>query len=165
MKNWKSTESLCLIILTIYTNDWSAYNCWHVYCRHAFFSARFWNMCKPRKTFNLLWQDGPPALAFYGSGQACLLSWLGMVNSGCLSSMPSEIFLKMKFIIFACSRRLFCIKMLKLGFWNFELIFLGMQFSLVALFFSLVFIICLSWYFHLKLSHEFLTFTSFNIWR
>ena len=45
-------------------------------------------------------QDGPPALAFYGSGQACLLSWLGMVNSGCLSSMRSEIFLQMKFIIF-----------------------------------------------------------------
>ena len=56
-------------------------------------------MCMPRKTLSPLTGD-PPALAFYGSGQACLLSWLGMVNSGLLSSMRSEIFLQMKFIIF-----------------------------------------------------------------
>ena len=132
MKNCKNTESLCLIILTIYTNDWSAYICWHIYCRHAFFSARFWNMCKPRKTFYLLWQDSPHALAFYGSGQACLLSWLGMVNSSCLSSMRSEIFLQMKFSFFKAVPPIsslfshFCLfqkatlhKMLKLGFWKF----------------------------------------------
>ena len=135
-------------------------------------------MCKPRKTFYLLCQDGPPALAFYGSGQACLLSWLGMVNSGCVSSMRSEFSCKWNLSFFKAVppisslfshvclfQKAILHKMLKLGFWNFELIFLGMQFSLVALFFSLVFIICLSWYFHLKLSYEFLTFTSFNIWR
>ena len=31
--------------------------------------------------------------------------------------------------------------------------------------FSLLLVICLSWNLHVKLSHEFLTFISFNIWR
>ena len=44
-------------------------------------------------------------------------------------------------------------KMLKLGFWNFKPIFLRMQFSLVATFFSLVLVISLSWYFHLTFSY------------
>ena len=44
-------------------------------------------------------------------------------------------------------------KMLKLGFWNFKSIFLRMQFSLVATFFSLVLVISLSWYFHLTISY------------
>ena len=44
-------------------------------------------------------------------------------------------------------------KMLKLGFWNFKPIFLRMQFSLVATFFSLVLVISLSWYFHLTISY------------
>ena len=84
-----------------------------------FFPARFLNMCKPRKTFYLLWWAGPPELVFYGSGLACLRSWLGIVNVGCLDRMQSyllkkslmenllfcavmrsEIFLQMKFIIF-----------------------------------------------------------------
>ena len=37
-----------------------------------------------------LWWAGPPGLAFYGSGLACLLSWLDMINAGWLSSMQSE---------------------------------------------------------------------------
>ena len=40
-----------------------------------------------------------------------------------------------------------------------------MQFSLVQTYFSLVLVICLSWYLHLKLSHDLLTLISFNIWR
>ena len=44
-------------------------------------------------------------------------------------------------------------KMLELGFWNFKSIFLRMQFSLVATFFSLVLIIRLSLYFHLAVSY------------
>ena len=56
-------------------------------------------------------------------------------------------------------------KMLKLEFWNFNSIFLRMQFPMVAASFSLVLVICLSWYLHLKLSHECLTFICFNIWR
>ena len=35
MKNCKSTERFCLIILTIYTNDWSPFR--HVYCCHVYF--------------------------------------------------------------------------------------------------------------------------------
>ena len=46
-----------------------------------FFSGKFLNVCKPRTTSNPLWQPGPPGLAFYGSGLACLPSWLGMVNA------------------------------------------------------------------------------------
>ena len=56
-------------------------------------------------------------------------------------------------------------KPLKVRFSNFELIFLRILFSLVATFFPLVLVICLSWYLHLKLSHEFLTLVSFTIWR
>ena len=55
-----------------------------------FFPPRFLNMCKPWTTFYLLWRTGPPWFAFYGSGLA--LGWL--------SSMRSEIFLRMKSIIF-----------------------------------------------------------------
>ena len=45
-------------------------------------------------------QSGPPGLGFYGSGPARLPSWLGIVNAVRLGSMQSEIFLKMKLIIF-----------------------------------------------------------------
>ena len=40
-----------------------------------------------------------------------------------------------------------------------------MHFLLVTIFFSLIVIICLSWYLHLKLFDEVLTIISFNIWR
>ena len=190
MKNSKSKESFCLSILTIYTNDWSTF--WHVYCCHVYFYfARFLNMCKPRTTLYLIcWADSP-GLAFYGWGIVCLPSWLAMVNVGWLNSMRPEIFLQMKFIIFmvVSLNRLpfylgsplhvisslfihFCLfqnailhKMLKLGFWYFNLIILRMQFSLVPTFISLVLVICLKWYLHLKLFHEFLTFIWFNVWR
>ena len=56
-------------------------------------------------------------------------------------------------------------KMLKLGLWNFKLIFFRMQFSLVATFFSIVLVICLGWYFHLKLCHEILLLIPLNIWQ
>ena len=99
IQNCKSTESFCRSILAIYTNDWSTF--WYVYCCCVyFFSGKFLNVCKPRTTTYPLWQPGPPGLAFYGSGLACLPSWLGMVNAGWLCSMRSEIFLQMKFIIF-----------------------------------------------------------------
>ena len=52
-----------------------------------------------------------------------------------------------------------------LRFWNFKPSFLRMQFLLAAIFFSLVLVICLSWYLQLKLSHDPLTRVSFNIWR
>ena len=62
---------------------------------------------------------------------------------------------------FACSRMLICIG-LKLKFWNFKPIFLKIKFSLVVTFFLYFW---LSVWVHLKLSHELLTFISFNIWR
>ena len=98
-KNCKSTESFCRSILAIYTNDWSAF--WYVYCCYVyFFSGKFLNVCKPRTTLYRLWQTGPHGLPFYGSGIACLPSWLGMVNASWLCLMQSEILLQMKFIIF-----------------------------------------------------------------
>ena len=134
----------------------------HIYCCHVyFFSTRFLNMCKVRTTFYLLWQAGPPGLGFYGSGPAHSQSWLGMVNVGRLGFMQSEIFMKMKFIIFQdcptkqaafLPRQLapynqlliqLCLfqnvishKMFKFVPWNFKPIFLRMQFSLVARLFS-----------------------------
>ena len=99
MKNWKNTESFCRGILAICTNDWSTF--WYVYCCYIyFFSGKFLNVCKPRTTTYPIWQTGPPGLVFYGSGLACLPSWLGMTNAGWLCSMQSEIFLLIKFIIF-----------------------------------------------------------------
>ena len=106
-----------------------------------FSSVTFLNTCKPRSG----WHSAQ--LGFYGSGLASLPSWLGMVNTGWLSSIRSEIFLQMKFIIFQrcpirqavflpgqpapCNHFLFSHfslfqnailhKMLKLEFWNLSL--------------------------------------------
>ena len=67
---------------------------------------------------------------------------------------------------FCLFRKAILRNMLKLRFWNFKIIFLRVHFSLLAtFFFSLVLLICLSLYFNLKLSREFLTLGSFNIWR
>ena len=109
IKFWKSTESFCLSILTIYANDFTQMNLLKVHIFTAamfFFSMRFLNVCKPRTTFHLLWWAGWSMLAFYGCGPASLLSWLGMVDAGLLGSMRSEIFLQVKFIIFQdCSTK------------------------------------------------------------
>ena len=187
MKNFKCTESIYYSILTIYTNDWSTF--WHVYCCHAyFFSARFLNMCKPRTKLYLLWRAGPPGLVFYGTGLAHLPNWLGWLIQAGSVLCDQKFFLQKKFITFPLNRLPFYLgsslhiissllshfylfqnailhKMFKLGLWNFKPIFLRMKFSFVETFFSLVLVICLSWYLHLKLSNEFLTFISFNIWR
>ena len=100
MKNWRSTESFCLSILTIYKNDWSTF--WHVYCCHVyFFSVRFLNRWKLSATFYLRQMTGWPTwIGISGNGSACFPSGLGMMNAGCLGSMRSESFLQTKFIIF-----------------------------------------------------------------
>ena len=49
--------------------------------KNPFFSGKFLDVSKTRTTTYLLWQPSPPGLAFYGSGLACLPSWLGMVNA------------------------------------------------------------------------------------
>ena len=75
MKNCKSTESFCLNILTIYTNDWPTYIL--VTATIFIFSARFLNMCKPRATFSLFWRAGPPELAFVEVSQHAYQVGLG----------------------------------------------------------------------------------------
>ena len=146
----------------------------------AFFSARFLNMCMPKTTVYLFWRAYQPGLAFHGSRLVCLPSWLRMVNVGWLCSMRSEISCKWNLSFFKAvppKRQYyylgsplfrisflfsyFCLfgktilqNVLKLRFSNFKLIFLRMQFSLVATFCPLVMVICLSWYLRPKLSHE-----------
>ena len=97
MRNCKSIESTCLSMLTIQINDWSTF--WHVYCCHVFYFF-VWDSQYVQAYNNLLWRAGLTGLAFYGSGIACLLSWLSMVNAGWLGSIQSESFLHKKFIIF-----------------------------------------------------------------
>ena len=65
-----------------------------------FFGGKFLNECQLKTKTYPLWHPGPPGLAFYESGQACLPSWLGILNAGWLCSMWSKIFLQMKYIIF-----------------------------------------------------------------
>ena len=143
-------------------------------------------MCMPRTTFYLLWQACPPGLAFHGSGLACLLNWLGMMHVGwqmkfiiCKWNLsffkavpPNRLHsylgnslhrISTIFSYFCLFRKAILQRYLKIKFWNFKLIFLRMQFSLAATFFSLVLVICLSWYFHFKLSHDLLTLASFYI--
>ena len=83
----------------------------------------------------------------------CIFTWTAL-------SIESDLYS----VTFACSGRLFCKSVWRQGL-KFKLIFLRMQFSLAPTFFSLVLVICLSWYLHLKLSHDLLTLVSFNIWR
>ena len=54
-------------------------------------------------------------------------------------------------------------KILKLRCWHFNHFSWNAVFIGCNIFFC--FVICLSWYLHIKLSHELLTFISFNIWR
>ena len=65
-----------------------------------FFCGKFLNECQLKTKTYPLWHPGLPGLAFYESGQACLPSWLGILNAGWLCSMWSKIFLQMKYIIF-----------------------------------------------------------------
>ena len=119
--------------------------------------------------------SGPPRLGFYGSGLASLHAGWGWWMQA--ESVPSDQKFSCKwnlsFFKAVPSNRLsfylgsplhiinhFCLfqnailhKILKLGFWNFKPIFLRMQFSLVATFFSLVLVISLSWYLHLTISY------------
>ena len=114
-----------------------------------FFSVRFLNMCQPRTTFYLFWWAGPSGLSFYGSGPACLLSWLEMVNAGWLLLCYQKLPYKWNLSFFKAvprNRLLFCLgsllhiisssfsrfclfenailhKMSKLGFWRFKPMF------------------------------------------
>ena len=121
-------------------------------------SARFLNMCKPRigwpTSIDILWIH---RLARFHPIGNFLVNGIYLFQ-GC--PIKQAAFLPGQPAPYNYFR-----KMLNLGFWKFKPIFLRIQFSLVATFFSLFLVICLSWYLHLTLSHEFLTFISFNIWR
>ena len=144
MENCKSTESFCLSIITVYTNNWSTF--WHVYCCRVYFFCEFLNMCKPRTGWPT-WID-------------ILLKWASMLTQlpevgECicwLGSMQSEVFItscklnlpffkavppnRLHFYLSAPHNQLIIQprlfqkailhKMLKVGFWNFMPIFLRM---------------------------------------
>ena len=97
MENCQSIE---LFSAYYYLHKWLVYLNFDMFTAAMFFFCKILNMCESRATFDLLWWASPPRLAFYRSGPACLLSWLGMMNAGWLGSIRSEIFLQMKFIIF-----------------------------------------------------------------
>ena len=154
----------------------------------------FWeihNMCKPRTITYPLRQPGPPGLVFYGSGlHAYQAGWRWWIQAGSVSCdqkfsckwnlsffktvPPNRLHFYLDsplhrisslFSYFCLFKKVILQKILKLRFWKFKLVFLRMQFSLIATLFALVLVICLSWFLHLKLSQEFLTLVSFNIWR
>ena len=147
-------------------------------------------MCKSRTTFYLLWLAGARGLVFYGNGLAYLPSWLRMVNGGWLGSMQSKIFANEILSLFKAvplNRLLFYLggplhtisslfshfylfqnaifhKMLIQGHFSemIKLIFLRVHFSVVAIFFFLFLVICLSLYLHLKACiHYFSSFSYF----
>ena len=130
-----------------------------------FFSVTFVDMCKLRTSLYHLRWVGPSRLAFYGSEPG----WLGMVNAGWICSIQSKVFWQrdLSFFKTVSPKRLRFYLRSFLNIISFlfnHLCLLWIQFSLVAALFS-SFSIFLSWYLHLKLSPEFLTFISFNIWR
>ena len=89
MKNCKITESFCLSILTIKTNDWFFFS--HVYWAAIFIFCKI-PICASLEHYSLFLRAG--------SGLTSLPSWLGIVNGGWLGSMRSKFFLQMKFIFF-----------------------------------------------------------------
>ena len=97
----------CRIILSQHTNylhKWLVHFLTCLLPPCLFFYANPY-ICKPRTILFLLWRAGPPGLIFYGSGLACLPSWMGMMNGGWLGSAPSQIFLQMKYIFFKGSNK------------------------------------------------------------
>ena len=126
-------------------------------------SVKLLCMCKPRTGWltliGILWKWASKPTKLVGDGECRLTRFHSIRNflandiyhfsrlshqTGCLFNLLSQFCLFQNAILH---------KMLKLGFWNFKPIFLRMQFSLVATFFSLVLVISLSWYFHLTISY------------
>ena len=156
------------------------------------FYVRFLNMHKQRTPFYFLWRAGPPWLLLYGSRLAllkkkkkkkkkkrlaCLPSWMGMMNAvwslsffkavppnRCSTYLGSTLhIISSIFSHFCLFQNAILNKMLKLGFWNFQPIFLRMQLWLQHFFSSFCYLSDLifasetvSWIFIL---------ISFNIWR
>ena len=166
MKSCKSRESFCLSILTIYTNDWSTF--WHVYWCHVYFF--FCEIPKYMQTKNRLahfdWD-------FMEVGwQVCWAYWGWWMQA---DTIPSDLKFSCKWnlsffkavpsnrLSFLLGSPLHIISSLFSHFCLFQNAVL--QKILKLGFLSLVLVISLSWYLHLTVSHEFLTFISFDIWR
>ena len=188
MKDCKSAESFCISI--IFTQMICSLKLWYIYCCHVYFFcfARFLNMCKPRTIIYLFCRACLPGLAFYGSVVKYLLSRIGMVNAGWLTSIYQKFSCEWNLSFFKAVPPVmlpfylgsplhlisslfshFCLyqnsiphKMLKLGFEILSPFFSECTFQLLATSLPLVLVIYLSWYFYLKLSVKFI---SFNIWR
>ena len=176
MKSCKNRESFCLSIL-IFTQIIGPPFDMFTDAMFIFSSVRFLNLCKSRTSWSTLigilwkWASKLTQLAgFVPSDHKFSCEW----NLSFFKAVPT------KRLLFYLSNPLhimnslfshFCLfqnavlhKMLSLGFWNFKPIFVRIQFSLIATFFSLVLLISLNWYLHLTESHEFFKFISFNIW-
>ena len=120
MENCESTESFCLSILTIYTNDWSSF--WHVYCCHVcffFFEIPKYVQAKNRLGY-LDWH---------------FMEWASMISK--LTGYD-----ECRLARFHPIRNFFANEI----------------YQRLSHFFSLVLVICSSWYLHFRLSYEFLTF-------
>ena len=149
-----------------------------------FSSARFLNMCKPRTScptsFGILWKLANKLMELARDGKCRLTRFDTIRNflaneiyhfsrlshqTGCLFTWAVYSILSAPYsFTFACSRMLFCKNCWRYGFkilnhFYQNVVFIGCNI------FSLVLVISLSWYWHLTLSHEFLTFMSFNVWR
>ena len=177
------------IILSQHTNylhKWLVHLNFDMFTAATFiFFCKIPKMWKPRTT-DFLWRADPPlwkwasTLTKLAGDDECRLPLFHAIRNvhtkeiyhfsrlshqtGCLFNQGSLLHITSSlFSQFCLFQNAILHKMLKLGFWNFNPIFLRIQFSLIATFFPLVLAICLSWYLYLKLSHEFLTFISFNI--
>ena len=117
--------------------------------------------------------SGPPRVGFYGSGLASLHAGWGWWMQA--ESVPSDQKFSCKWnlsffkavpsnrLSFLLGSPLHIISSLFSHFCLFQNAVL--QKILKLGFLSLVLVISLSWYLHLTVSHEFLTFISFDIWR
>ena len=123
---------------TIYTNDLSTL--WHVYYCHVYFV--FLNMCNPRTTF----YDG---LAHLAGSFPCDQKFSCKWNLSFFKAVPSNrlpLYMGSSLhIINSLSSHFYLFQNAILHrVLNFKSIFLRMQFSLIATFFSLVSVICFS---------------------
>ena len=154
-----------------------------------FFSVRFLNICKPRTTFYLpgwpnwigiLWKWVSMLTKLAGDGECRLaqfhvIRFLSNEIYHFFKAVPPNRFpfylgsllhiINFLFSHFFLFQNAILHKTLNQGFEILIPFFLRMQFSLVATYFSVVLVIYLRRFLHLKLQHEFFTFISFNIWR
>ena len=142
-------------------------------CLSCFFSGRF--LCVQALTNIILCLMGwLQRIWLYGIGSVCWLDQPGMVKYDQKISHKWNLFFKAVplnklpclpcHLLHVISSLLIQVSLVPRVL-KFKAIFFRMYFLLIALFFSLDVVICLSWELHLKLFHEVDTFISFTIWR